>query len=295
MPILATSGITMPRTVADEMIRKAQDGSAVARLSSQRPFRFGETDMVTINGAPKAEFVGEGANKASTSASFGVVTAKPRKAQVTLRFNEEVQWADEDHQLGILSELADLGADAISRALDIGTLHGINPSTGTALSGSPATAAGTALGITAGSDPTDDLEAAAGLLVAGGVMPTGAALDPALAYALATQRNAAGQRIHPELGLDPSQISAVAGLSTAVGDTVSCPEATVPTKVRGLVGDWSNGIRWGVARTLPVELIRHGDPDGDGDLKRKNQIALRLETVFVWYVDPTKFASIKDA
>ena len=28
------------------------------------------------------------------------MTAKPHKAQVTMRFNEEVQWADEDYQVG---------------------------------------------------------------------------------------------------------------------------------------------------------------------------------------------------
>jgi hypothetical protein len=49
-----------------------------------------------------------------------------------------------------------------------------------------------------------------------------------------------------------------------------------------------------VQRELPVELIRFGDPDGQGDLKRKNQIALRLEVVFGWYVFADRFAVVED-
>ena len=56
-----------------------------------------------------------------------------------------------------------------------------------------------------------------------------------------------------------------------------------------------NGIRWGIQRQLPVELIQFGDPDGQGDLKRKNQVALRLETVYAWYVFTDRFALVKEA
>ena len=44
---------------------------------------------------------------------------------------------------------------------------------------------------------------------------------------------------------------------------------------------------------MPLEIIRFGDPDGQGDLKRRNQIALRLEILYAWYVFPDKFATIK--
>ena len=46
-----------------------------------------------------------------------------------------------------------------------------------------------------------------------------------------------------------------------------------------IVGDW-NALRWGIAAEMPVELIRYGDPDGQGDLKRYNQVALRYEVIF---------------
>ena len=39
----------------------------------------------------------------------------------------------------------------------------------------------------------------------------------------------------------------------------------------------------------------HGDPDGLGDLKRSNQVALRLEIVYGWYVFANRFSVIEDA
>ncbi|MED6165409.1 hypothetical protein PIB30_099258, partial [Stylosanthes scabra] len=79
------------------------------------------------------------------------------------------------------------------------------------------------------------------------------------------------------------------------GDTVSGqPEAKTDTKVRGILGDFQNGIRWGVQRNLPLELIRFGDPDGQGDLKRRNQIAIRMEIVYGWYVFTDRFALVTE-
>ena len=64
------------------------------------------------------------------------------------------------------------------------------------------------------------------------------------------------------------------------------------SKIRAIVGDWANGLRWGVQRNIPVTLIDRGDPDGQGDLARKNQIALRLEIVYGWYVFIERFAKL---
>ena len=71
------------------------------------------------------------------------------------------------------------------------------------------------------------------------------------------------------------------------------PEAA-DTKVRAIVGDFTGGIRWGIQKELPVELITYGDPDGQGDLKRKNQIALRLEIVYGWYAFVDRFAVVAE-
>jgi len=285
--------VLMPRNIADGMVKETQTGSTVAALSGREPMRFGEVDYITFNDFPKAEFVAEGAEKSDTTGSFDFVTATPKKAQVTMRFNQEVQWADEDYQLGIFRELSSAGAVALSRALDLGVYYRINPLTGTAITGWTNYLNATTLRVEAGSDPDADMEAAVGLLISAQKSVTGVAFDPSYAWTLATARYPDDRKKYPELGFGVG-ITNFGGLPASVSNTVSGrPEAT-DTGVRAIIGDFASGIRWGVQRSLPVELIRFGDPDGQGDLKRQNQIALRLEIVYGWYVFTDRFAVIEE-
>lgn len=296
--------VLMPRNIADGMVKEARTTSVVARLSKSEPQRFGETDIITFNDFPKAEFVEEGANKSSTGGGFGFVTAKPHKAQVTQRFNEEVQWADDDYKLGIFRELSAAGTVALSRALDLGLVHRINPLTGAVISGwdnyVTATTKRIELGV-GGEEADDSFRAAVGELINASptVSVTGAAFDPRFSWDLANlkARDGSGetsQMRYPALGFG-TDVQNFSGVPVAQGDTVAgTPEAT-DTGVRAIVGDFQNGIRWGVQRQIPVELIRYGDPDGQGDLKRKNQIAMRVEIVYGWYVFVDRFAVVEVA
>lgn len=293
--------VLMPRSIMDGMVKETLTRSTVAALSGREPMRFGEHDIITFNDFPRAEFVDEGAEKSSTKGTFGSVTAKPRKAQVTMRFNDEVQWMDEDYQLGIFEELADAGAVALARALDLGLYHRINPLSGTPITTWTNYLNSTTLRVTAAGSPEAEVEAAAGLLIGTQRQITGIAFDPSYAWSLATERYADGRKKFPELGLG-TEVSSYMGLPASTGDTVSGrPEARDSngdpddTGVRAIIGDFRSGIRWGIQRQFPVELIRHGDPDGNGDLKRYNQIALRLEIVYGWYVFPDRFAVIETA
>jgi HK97 family phage major capsid protein len=293
MAVFGTGNLkNLPRTIADGLVKDTQTGSTVAALSAREPMRFGNVDIITFNGLPRAEFVGEGADKSSTTGSFDAVTATPRKAQVTMRFNQEVQWSDEDHQLGVLAELATAGGEALARALDLGLYHRINPLTGLATTW-PNYLNSTSKRVEAAGSPDLEIEAAVGLLVNDNKSATGIAFDPSYAWTLSTARYADGRKKSPELGLGTT-LSAYEGLTASVSNTVSGrPEAT-DTKARAIVGDFNSGIRWGVQREIPIELIQHGDPDGQGDLKRKNQIALRLEIVYGWYVFTDRFAVVED-
>lgn len=296
MAVFGTGNLkNLPRTIADGMVKQTVTGSTVAALSGREPMRFGNTDIITFNDFPKAEFVGEGAQKASTTGGFDFVTATPKKAQVTMRFNQEVQWADEDHQLGVLRELAGAGGIALSRALDLGLYYRINPLSGTAITGWTNYLNTTTKRVEiATADADMDVEAAVGLLLADQKSVNGMALDPSYAWTLSTARYADGRKKFPELGFGTS-ISNFLGINASVSNTVSArPEAT-DTKVKAILGDFQSGIRWGVQREIPVELIEHGDPDGQGDLKRNNQIALRLEIVYGWYVFADRFAVIENA
>lgn len=285
----------LPREIADGLVKNTQSLSTIAALSAREPMRFGKSDVIVFNDLPRAEFVEEGADKASTQGGFSSVTVQPHKAQVTMRFNQEVMWADEDYQLGVLNELSVAGQESLSRALDLGVYHRINPLTGNATTWENYLGATTKRVEIKDADADDDFRSAVGLLVTGAtpVNVTGAAFDPKFSWALASLKNKDGMQRYPQLGLGTG-VDAFMGIKTAVGNTVSGVPEAADTKVRAIVGDFTNGIRWGVQRELPVELIQHGDPDGQGDLKRKNQVALRLEIVYGWYVFADRFAIIED-
>lgn len=303
MASLATSSFSLPKHLASGIWSKATTGSTVAALSGSEPMLFGETQLMTFTQQPKAQFVAEGGTKSGSDVTFASKTVVPRKAQVTLRFNQEVQWADEDYQLGVLTSLADATSGALARALDLGIYHAINPLDGKALSGSPAKVLDTTNSVeiaTAGADM--DFESAAGLVIADGYVPTGVAFDPSYAWTLATARYTDGRKKFEDLGLG-TNITSFQGLNASVSSTVSAPEATVTggayattnPNVKAILGDFSQ-IRWGVQRRIGVEKIVYGNPDGLGDLKAQNQIALRAEVVYGWAImDTDAFAKIIDA
>jgi HK97 family phage major capsid protein len=304
MATLATSGLSLPNHLAAGLWSKVQTGSTIARLSGQEPMMFGSTTLMTFTSKPKAEVVAEGTNKSQSQPTLGNKTAVPRKVQVTMRFNEEVQWADEDYQLGVLTAMRDASAQALARALDLIVFHGINPLTGAALSGSPAKVLDTSNTVEVNTANADvDIDSAVALVIADGFyLPNGIAFDPSFAYKLATTRDTMGRKLYPELGTGLGATT-YEGLNAAVSTTVSAPEAAVAggayattnPNVKAIVGDFT-AIRWGVQREVPIEVIRFGDPDGNGDLKRANQIALRAEVVYgTAIMDTDAFAVVKDA
>lgn len=293
MAALITSDFQIPNNIAQGIFKKAQTGSVLSQLSAQRPQKFGTETNWILTSAPKAEIVGEGAQKSPTPTTYAPKTVKPVKLQVTMRFSQEVQWADEDVQIGVLQDLSENAGIALGRALDLIGIHKINPLTGTASSlvtegiinaAQAATLSGTAYDTV--------VEAAAGLVINAGYAPTGVAFDPTFSFGLATMKDTTGRRIYPELGYG-SAVTNFEGMRAAVSDTVSAKnEAKTATNLLGIVGQF-DAFRWGVQRTVVAHLIEFGDPDGLGDLQRANQIALRAEVVYgVGIMDLNAFAKI---
>lgn len=308
MVALATGSFSLPKHMVPGVWQKAQGQSVLARLSASDPQEFGEQQYMTLTAPPRGEVVGEGAQKSESTATFAPVTAIPRKVQVTQRFSQEVKWADEPRQLGVLQTMADLSGVALGRALDLIAIHGINPLTGAALSGSPAKILDSTnvveLDSTSVAKPDQAIEAAVGLVLADSLSPDGIALDNSYAFSLATQRDSQGRKLYPELGFGATA-TAFSGLNAAVSDTVrGGPEAvtastgayrTTNPNVKAIAGDFT-AFRWGVQVSIPLELIEFGDPDGLGDLKRQNQIAIRSEVVYgIGIMSTDAFAVVKDA
>lgn len=283
MAALTTGDLTLPDEVLDPWLGKVQHGSTVASLSAAIPMKFGTGHSMTFD-IGEAEYVGEGANKGPSTITPTTVTTAPFKFHKTVRWTNEVQWANEDHQLGVVQQVLDLIQPALSRALDFGVIHGINPTSGTAV------AAMTQRLVNATSEveydgadkPFVSLDAADAAVLANGYIPSDVALDTAYAAKFGAYRNpTTEQKIYPDFRLS-TEVSDLENHRASVSRTVGATGvAASDTDLLGVVGDFS-AIRWGIQRAIGLEVIEYGDPDGGGDLKRNNQIAFRAEVVYGW-------------
>lgn len=300
MAALNVDDITIPTQIVDGIVEKTKTNSTIAALSTQEPMRFGDATIVTFDDDLTAEFVEESAAKSDDSATPSSVVAVPHKAVVNFRTSDEFLIADEDYQLGIIDKFEEKCARALSRALDLGAYYRINPRTGTQVTGWTNYLNTTANRVEIGANPAADLllEQAAGLVIGDGYSPTGVALDPSFSWTLATARYADGRKKYPELGFGAA-VSSVEGLRASVSSTVSgkpVDGSTADNKVRAIVGNFEQGIRWGVQRTFPFRMLEYGDPDNTGrDLAGHNEVLFRAEVIFAWYVFADQFAVIEEA
>lgn len=293
---LITSDFEIPNDIANGIFKKAQTGSALARLSGARPQKFGKQQVWVLTAPPKAEIVGEGAEKSPTPTTYHSKFINPAKIQVTMRFSQEVKWADEDTQIGVLQDLADNAGIALGRALDLIGIHKINPLTGTVSALVKGGLIDTTQAVTINGTKYDEaIEAAAGLVIAAGYTPSGIAMDPTLSFGLSTMRDLNGRKIYPELGFGQN-VTNFLGMNAAVSDTVSAKnEISAGTNLEGIVGQF-DAFRWGVQRSIGAHLIEYGDPDGLGDLQRQNQLAIRAEIVYgIGIMDDKAFVKINKA
>lgn len=296
MVTLTSSDVLLPTQIVDGIVEKSKTGSTIAALSGQEPMRFGDVNIVTFDEDLTAEFVEEGGAKSADDAKPNSVVAVPHKAVVNFRTSDEFKIADEDYQLGILDKFEEKCARALSRALDLGAYYRINPRTGNPITGWPNYLNSTTNRVEISANADLDVEAAAGLVIGDGYRPTGMALDPAYAWTLSTARYSDGRKKYPELGFGVD-VSSFEGMQASISSTVSGKPKdgdAADTGVRGILGNFQQGIRWGVQRTFPFRMLEYGDPDNTGrDLAGHNEVLFRAEVIFAWYVFVDQFAVIE--
>jgi hypothetical protein len=296
MATLTTTALNLPDEILDPWLGKVQYGSVVAALSNSIPMKFGQGHSMTFD-IGEAEYVGEGANKGGSTITPTTVTTKPFKFHKTVRWTEEVKWADEDDKVDVVSQVLAAIQPSLSRALDFGVIHGINPTGGTAVAAmtQKLSAATNQVERVNTDKPYANLDAADALVLASSYVPSDLALDPALAGKFSSLRGASSeQRLYPNFRLS-TEVSELDNHRASVSRTVGATGvASAATNLLGVVGDFS-AIRWGIQRAIGLELIEYGDPDGGGDLKRNNQVAFRAEVVYGWGIaDLNAFALIVD-
>lgn len=296
MAFMDTGDLTIPNQVLDPWLGRVKYGSTVATLSDSIPMKFGAGSTMTFD-IGEAEYVAEGANKGASTVTPTTKTVTPYKFHKTLRWTEEVMWADEDYQLQVVSQVLDLIQPALSRALDFGVFHEINPTGGAVVAAMNGGLKDTTNSVEiAAAAPYTYLDAADALVLADGAVPRDIAVDPSWASAFSSLRGTNSEvKLYPNFSLSTA-VSELDGHRASVSNTVGAVGvAAVATTVKAFVGDFS-AIRWGIQRQIGLEVIRYGDPDGQGDLKRNNQVAFRAEVVYGWGIaDLNAFAKIIDA
>lgn len=293
MPATNTTNIKLPVEIAKDLVSKVADTSVIQTLSASSPAIFANRASILFTQDPEAEIVGESTQHSSQTVGLKPVDHTIKKLSVTVRFSNEVQWADEDSQLQIVDAIVDKSAAALGRGLDYLVFHALNPATGMPATGLTALTAG-ATAVTATTDAAADLDALADA-VDPGYSISGIGLSKAYASSLRKVRvKNTGLRMFPEIPINLNA-GVVDGLAAATSNTVSGALAKTATKVLAVMGDF-NLIKWGIVRDINIETIETGDPDGLGDLKRLGQVAYRAEVVYSYAViDPKGFAVLKSA
>lgn len=293
MATITTSNNMFPEALVSDVFTKVQGHSTIAKLANQIPVRFAGNDYMTFAMDGEVAIVGEGENKPEGAAQFTPVTIKPIKVVYQHRVTDEFVHMAEEAQLPYLQAFVDGFAKKIARGLDIMAMHGVNPATGTASTtiGNNCLDKAVTQSVTYAAASVDaNLDAAIAAVQANDLEVTGIAFAPAAASAMG-QIKANGMALYPEFrfGQRPDNF---AGLLTDVNTTVSAASANAKI----YAGDFANALKWGYALNMPLEVIEYGDPDGQGDLKRKNQIVLRSEAYIGWGIlSANSFAKVESA
>lgn len=289
---LDTSKVLLPKEVATVIAKRAKDTSTIAALSPSEPQLFLDKDYMVFTGNSEAEVVAEGAQKSSYEETLTPVVGKRFKVQTTTRLSNELQWADDDAKLEIISKIQADQAAAMGRVLDYVVYHAFDPKKKTTLEGFNALAE-SAVSVLATDDRVADIDSLAEA-VSDEYDINGIALSKTMANELRKIRvPSTGQRFYPEIPIN-LQVGNLDGIPAATSGTVNGRLVTPATGILSFLGDFRL-IKWGMVRDIWSEIIEYGDPDNTGkDLKGVNQIAYRTEAMYSYAIlDPKGIAVLK--
>lgn len=296
MATKTTATTNFPAPLVADMFNAVQGHSALAKLCASKPIPFAGETVFTFAMGGEVSIVGEGANKPAGDATVAPKTIRPVKMVYQHRVSDEFMNASEEGRLPILQAFADGFAKKMARGLDIAAMHGINPAD---LAPASFKATNSFDGVVsntvtyAAATVDDNINAAVQAVIGGERAVNGIAMSPAAGTALsAIKVNGVAQYPEYRFGQNPD---AFYGMGSDVNGTVSVTETGEKTD-HVLVGDFQNAFRWGYAKNVPLEVIEFGDPDGQGDLKRTNEVVLRAEAYIGWGVlDAASFAIVREA
>lgn len=287
-----TNKIELPKLLITQMFDKTKGHSSLAKLAGQMPIAFSGNQVMTFSVDGEASIVAEGANKPAGSAVFEPISITPVKFVYQHRVSDEFIKANDEARLPYLQAFADGFAKKIARGMDIAAFHGVDPATKASVSALAAKSFDTLVTseVTyAAASVDENIDDAVAAIQASDGEITGIALAPAAASALGKiKASGTGTYLYPEFrfGANPG---AFGGMDADVNSTVSFNA----NADMAIIGDFQNAFKWGYAENISIEIIEYGDPDGQGDLKRTNQVVLRSEAYVGWGIlDAGSFARI---
>lgn len=295
MALITTSTNLFPPELVKEVFSKVKGHSTLAALSGETPLPFAGISEFTFSMDGEVSIVGEGAAKPAGDAAFTPVTIKPIKLIYQHRLTDEFVKMSEEQQIPYIEAFAEGFRAKIGRGLDITAIHGVNPADNVASS---------AIGnncfdklvtnkVTYAAGSVDEnIDDAVALVQAADGEVNGIAFSQIAAAAMGKIKAAGtGTYMYPEFrfGRNPGNLG---GMRSDNNTTISFGNS----KDRAIVGDFQNAFKWGFSEMVPMEIIQYGDPDGQGDLKRNNQIVLRAEAYVGWGIlSKDSFAMVAEA
>lgn len=274
-----------PETVK-EIFSKVKGHSSIIKLAKQMPVAFSGNDIFIFSLDGEAAIVGEGSQKPAGEGNVAPITVNPVKVVYQHRVSDEFLRASEEKALNMLQAFTDGFSKKIGRALDIMAFHGVNPATLTSSDKIGENHLDTCSSITyTAGKPEAALTDAIALIGDNDV--TGYALSKTFASDLGNYKeNGVSQYPEFKMGANPGKL---VGTACDVNSTVTKGN----NKAAAYVGDFEGAFRWGYADQIPMEVIQFGDPDGQGDLKRTNEVVLRAEAWIGWGIlDKEAFARV---
>lgn len=276
-----------------DLINKVKGHSSLAKLSKQTPIPFNGRKEFTFTMDKEIDIVAESGKKTEGGISLAPRTIVPIKFEYGARLSDEFLYATEEEQLDILKAFNDGFARKVATGLDIASFHGVNPRTGEAsevIGSNHFDAKVTQVVTYADATEVDAyVDDAIQMVIGSENEVSGIAMALSFASDLSKLKNAANERLYPELawGGNPGTLN---GLAVDTNRTVSYGTS----KDKAIVGDFANSFKWGYAKEIPLEIIKYGDPDNSGmDLKGYNQVYIRAEVYLGWGIlDESAFARI---
>jgi HK97 family phage major capsid protein len=291
-------GSLFPAELVPGFLNQVKGRSSIAALCGSDPIPFNGKEYFTFNMDNDVDIVAEAGAKSAGGGQVGSVTIVPVKIEYGMRVSDEFIYGSEEVALNIMRAFSEGWSKKVARGIDIMAMHGVNPRTGLAASGTIGNnhldyAAGTKITYLGSSSTAyQNVDAAIAGINAYDHEATGAIMGSTIRAALAAMVDSDNRPVFPELawGGRPGSLN---GLKTDFnGPTVEFNSA----KTRAIIGDFANFFKWGIAKELPIQVIQYGNPDNDataGDLAGHNQVYLRGEAYVGWGIlDATAFATI---